>query len=58
MYGYDVYYDGGWLHEEIGFQSEEEALEEAKSYIKTKIDCWEADGVEWEDLFVIEIKEM
>lgn len=57
MWRYDVYYDGGWLHEETDFESEEEATEEAQAYINGKIEDWEADGVEWEDLFVIETDE-
>ena len=55
MYKYDVYYDGGWLHQESDFESEEEAKEEAEIYIQGKIADWEADEVEWEDLFVIEV---
>ena len=57
MWKFDVYYDGGWLHEETDFDSEEEAMEEAQAYINGKIEDWEADGVEWEDLFIIETDE-
>ena len=57
MWKYDVYYDGGWLHEETDFESEEEAMAEAQAYINGKIEDWEVDGVEWEDLFTIEIYE-
>ena len=57
MWKFDVYYDGGWLHEETDFESEEEAMEEAQAYINGKIEDWEADGVEWEDLFIIETDE-
>ena len=57
MWKFDVYYDGGWLHEETDFESEEEAMEEAQAYINGKIEDWEADGVEWEDLFVVETDE-
>ena len=57
MWKYDVYYDGGWLHEDEGFETEEDAKEEAQLYIKGKIEDWEADGVEWENLFSIETHE-
>ena len=57
MWRYDVYYDGGWLHEDVDFETEEDAKEDAQIYIDGKIDDWEADGVEWEDLFVIETYE-
>ena len=57
MWKFDVYYDGGWLHQENDFESEEEAIEEAQAYINGKIEDWESDGVEWEDLFIIEADE-
>ena len=57
MWKFDVYYDGGWLHQENDFESEEEAMEEAQTYINGKIEDWESDGVEWEDLFIIETDE-
>ena len=57
MWKYDVYYDGGWLHEDVDFETEEDAREDARIYIEGKIEDWEADGVEWEDLFVIETYE-
>ena len=58
MYKYDVYYDGYWLCEDGNFETEEEAMEEAKSYIEAKIADWKADGVEWENLFEVEIEEV
>lgn len=58
MYKYKVYYEGSWLHEENDFETHEEAMEDAKLYVESKIECWEADGVDWEDLFNIEVEEM
>lgn len=58
MYKYKVYYEGSWLHEENDFETHEEAMEDAEIYIEGKIDCWEADGVEYDrELFSIEIEE-
>lgn len=59
MYKYNVYYDGSWLHEDTDWETEEDAQDDAKCYVEGKIDCWEADGVEYDrELFSIEMEEM
>ena len=59
MYKYNVYYDGEWLHEDIGWNTEEDANDDANCYIEGKIADWEADGVEYDkELFNIEVEEM
>ena len=58
MWKFNVYYDGGWLHEETDFETEEEAIEEAQIYIDGKKEDWEFDRADWEDdLFYIETVE-
>ena len=57
MWRYDVYYDGGWIHEDVAFETEEDAMDDARIYIESKIDDWEADEIEYEDLFRIEVYE-
>ena len=58
MWKYDVYYDGCWLHEGVEFETEEDAVDDAQSYIEGKIEDWEFEGAEWEmDLFSIETDE-
>ena len=49
MWKYKVYYDGCWLHEDDDFETEEEAMEEAQSYIDGKIEDWAIEGCEWEE---------
>ena len=59
MYKYNVYYEGAWLHEDIGWETEEDAKDDAEIYIEGKCDCWEVDGVEYDrELFSIEIEEV
>lgn len=58
MYKYNLYYDGGWLKEESGFDTEDEAREEAESEIESRIEYWEAEGTEYDrDLFSAEVDE-
>ena len=59
MYKYNIYYDGGWLHEDTDWETEEDARDDAELYIESKIADWEADGVEYDrELFSVEVKEM
>lgn len=59
VYKYNVYYDGGWLHEDSGFYYEYYAQSDAELYVESKIEDWEADGVEYDrDLFEIEVEEV
>ena len=52
-YSYKVYYGSTLLYEdeEEVFNTEEEAREEAESYIEMKIDDWKYDGAwsDWDD---------
>lgn len=58
MYKYNVYYDGGWLHEDTEWETEEDAFNEAEMYIESKIEGWESDDVEYDrNLFSIEVEE-
>lgn len=58
MYKYNLYYDGGWLKEESGFDTEDEAREEAESEIESRIEYWETENVEYDrDLFSVDIDE-
>ena len=43
-YKFEVWMDGCMLHEEDGFETEEEAEEEASDWVADKLDEWEADG--------------
>lgn len=58
MYKYNVYYEGSWLHEDNGFETYDEAEEDAYIYMGSKTDCWDADGVEWDATeFHIQVEE-
>jgi hypothetical protein len=58
MFKYNVYYDGTWLHEDTGWETYEEARDDAELYIESKIADWEVDGVEYDrELFSIEVEE-
>lgn len=58
-YRYDIYYNGTWLHEDSGFYYEYDAQSDAELYVESKIEDWEADGVEYDrDLFEIEVEEV
>ena len=52
-YSYRVYYGNTFLHEEEDevFDTIEDAMEEAESYIEMKIDDWKCDGAwnDWDD---------
>lgn len=39
-YGYELWYDGNCITEDHGFDSEEEAIEEARSSIEDRMDLW------------------
>lgn len=58
MYKYNVYYDSEWLHEDTGWETEEDARDDAEIYIEGKCDCWEADEVEYDrELFSVGVEE-
>lgn len=58
MYKFNVWYDGGWLHEEKEFDTYEEALDEARAYIENTKDYWDAEKTEYEEqLFGFEIED-
>lgn len=42
-YGYELWYDGNCITEDHGFDSEEEAIEEARSTIEDRMDLWISD---------------
>ena len=44
MWRYEVWFDGNCLYEENGFESEEEACDEADEYVADKIKEWKTDG--------------
>ena len=44
MWRYEVWLDGNCLHEENGFDTEEEACDEADSYVLDKIEEWKREG--------------
>lgn len=59
MYKYNVYYEGTWLHEDTGWETQEDAKDDAEIYIESKIADWEADEVEYDrELFSVEVEEM
>lgn len=59
MYIARLYYDGGWLRTTGGYETEEEAQEEANADIESYIDDWEMDGFEYEkELFEVIIEEV
>ena len=59
MYTIRLYYDGGWLRTTGGYETKEEALEEANANIESYIDDWETDGCEYErELFEVIIEEV
>lgn len=59
MYTVRLYYDGGWLRTTGGYETEEEAQEEANADIESYIDDWEMDGCEYErELFEVIIEEV
>lgn len=54
-YRWKVYYETTLLHDdEEVYETEDEAYEEAKAYLESKIDDYEVDGVDYdEDEFCI-----
>lgn len=59
MYTVRLYYDGGWLRTTGGYETEEEAREEANADIESYINDWETDGCEYErGLFEMIIEEV
>ena len=61
-YGYELWYDGNCITEDHGFDSEEEAIEEARSAIEDRMDLWISDGAafdkeEQREMFDIRIVE-
>lgn len=50
MYRWKVYYDSILLHEdEELWEDEDDAYDEARSYIESKIKDYEVDGAEYDD---------
>ena len=63
MFKYKLYYDGGFLRDsaDLGytFETEEEAKEDAKMEIESRIADWEIDGCEYDiELFEVIIEEV
>lgn len=61
MYGYEIWYDPCCVGSDDGFDTEEEAVEEAHVAITEKLKDWESDGseVDWDkdpDYFEIRIE--
>lgn len=61
MYGYEIWYDHCCVGSDDGFDTEEEAVEEARAAITEKLKDWESDGseVDWDkdpDYFEIRIE--
>lgn len=55
-YTYEVWYGSQLLHQDEGFETEEDAREEAESYRDTKIKEYDIDGAEYDiNEFAIEI---
>lgn len=44
-YGYELWYDGNCITEDHEFDSEEEAIKEARSTIEDRMDVWISNGV-------------
>lgn len=43
-YGYELWYDANCITEDHGFDSEEEAIEEARSAMEERMSLWASDG--------------
>ena len=61
MYGYEIWYDHCCVGSDDGFDTEDEAVEEAHEAITEKLKDWESDGseVDWDkdpDYFEIRIE--
>lgn len=46
MYGYEIWYDHCCVGSDDGFDTEDEAVEEAHEAITEKLKDWESDGSE------------
>ena len=61
-YGYELWYDANCITEDHGFDSEEEAIEEARSAMEERMSIWASDEVVFDEeeerkLFNIRITE-
>ena len=43
-YKYELFYDGTYIHEESGFDDEDEARDDAEMEIESRLDAWIYDG--------------
>ena len=48
-YGYELWYDANCITEDHGFDSEEEAIEEALSAMEEQMILWASDGVVFDE---------
>ena len=48
-YGYELWYDANCITEDLGFDSEEEAIEEALSAMEERMILWASDGVVFDE---------
>ena len=48
-YGYELWYDANCITEDNGFDSEEEAIEEALSAMEERMILWASDGVVFDE---------
>ncbi len=48
-YGYELWYNGNCITEDHGFDSEEEAIEEALSAMEERMILWASDGVVFDE---------
>lgn len=48
-YGYELWYDANCIMEDHGFDSEEEAIEEALSAMEERMILWASDGVVFDE---------
>lgn len=44
-YKYELFYDGTFLHEDGGFDDQDEARDDADMEIDSRLDAWVFDGV-------------
>lgn len=56
MYGYEICYDHCCVGSDDGFDTEDEAVEEAHAAITEKLKDWEVDGDKGPDYFEIRIE--
>lgn len=48
-YGYELWYDANCITEDHGFDSEEEAIEEARSAMEERMSLWASDRVVFDE---------